>query len=179
MPTLYYYILYASVFVLATLTIRNYLKSKQLIKLLLSLFLLGLVLLFVLRGPLAPTDTVAKSGSLQETLFLVALYLFMVFGMLSHYMYTFFMKEKAERKKFDLGVFLAPVFASPLIFIPLLGAFQQANVDLQENAAAKYMIFLVAYENGFFWREYFSNRQKETSKGKEEKSSKNQGSEKS
>lgn len=163
--------------VLAILTVRNYLKSKRLIKLIASLFLLGLVVLFVHRGPLAPTDTIAKSGSLQETLFIVALYLFMTFGMLSHYMYTYFIREKAQRTKFDLGVFLAPIFTSPIIFIPLLGAFQQANVDLQENAAAKYMIFLVAYENGFFWREFFKNRQKEVSKSKDDKSSENQQSE--
>ena len=55
---------------------------------------------------------------------------------------------------------LAPVLASPIIFIPLLASQQNADLDLSRFDIPRFMIFLVAFENGFFWREYFDNRKK-------------------
>ena len=58
-------------------------------------------------------------------------------------------------------MFIAPVFASPIVFIPLLTAFQNANVDLNRLTVPKLLIFFVAYQNGFFWKEFFDLKQRE------------------
>jgi predicted outer membrane repeat protein len=43
------------------------------------------------------------------------------------------------------------------IFIPFLATFQNANFEL-ETFSAKLLFFFVAFENGFFWKEFFNNR---------------------
>jgi hypothetical protein len=64
--------------------------------------------------------------------------------------------------KFDFGMFVAPVFASPIVFIPLLAALQNtpAITGTQGFSAVNLMVFFVAFENGFFWKEYFDHRRK-------------------
>ncbi len=93
--------------------------------------------------------------------FVIVLYLCMLLGMLAQYGHTRYSRPKRRRRKFDLGVFFAPVCASPIVFIPLLAALQNADIDLMKLTAAKMMVFFVAFENGFFWKDYFDNRQKE------------------
>ena len=94
-------------------------------------------------------------GDNNEVIFIIVLYVIMVFGMLASYAFQHFSKEKAERKEWDFGLFLAPVFVSPVIFIPLLTAFQQAGSD-----SPRMMMFLVAFQNGFLWKEYFDHKRK-------------------
>jgi hypothetical protein len=55
---------------------------------------------------------------------------------------------------------LLPMLASPLVFIPLLGAFQNAPVDLMSLTLPKFMVFFVAFQNGFFWKEVVDNFRK-------------------
>ncbi len=112
-----------------------------------------------------PEEPVVKGSGSNEIYFVIILYFFMLLGMAAHYAYTYFSRPKKERKKFDPGLFVAPVFASPIIFIPLLAALQNAEIDLQNLTAAKTMVFFVAFENGFFWKEYFDNRRKEKEDG--------------
>jgi hypothetical protein len=68
---------------------------------------------------------------------------------------------RPNRQPFDLGTFLAPMLVSPIVFIPLLSAFQSIDVDLANLATPKLMIFLVTFENGFFWKAFFDNRRRE------------------
>jgi hypothetical protein len=98
----------------------------------------------------------------NEVYFVIILYGCMLLGMLAHYLYTRFGQPKAERRKakFDVGMFIAPVFASPIVFIPLLAALQNTVENLQVLTATKMMVFFVAFENGFFWKEYFDHRLK-------------------
>ena len=98
-------------------------------------------------------------GANNEVYFIIVLYLFMVLGMFASYAYRHFSREKAERKQWDFGLFIAPVFVSPIIFIPLLTAFQQAD-----NDSPRMMIFLVAFQNGFLWKEYFDQKRKKVIK---------------
>lgn len=101
----------------------------------------------------------AGRGPTHEVYFVIVLYVCMVLGMLAQYVHTRLEQPKRKRKKFDFGVFIAPVLASPIVFIPLLAALQNAVVDELKNlTAAKLMIFFVAFENGFFWKEYFDYR---------------------
>jgi hypothetical protein len=53
-----------------------------------------------------------------------------------------------------------PVLASPIVFIPLLASLQNADPDLSRIDVPGFMIFVVAFENGFFWKEYFDNRKR-------------------
>ena len=94
----------------------------------------------------------------DQPAFAFVLYLCMVLGMLAHAAYVRFEQPKAQRPPFDWGAFLAPLFASPIVFIPLLAALQNANVDLEHLTAPRLMVFFVAFENGFFWKEYFDHR---------------------
>ncbi len=104
-------------------------------------------------GFLTP-EPVAR-GDNSEVYFIIVLYVIMVLGMLASYAFQHFSKEKAERKEWDFGLFLAPVFVSPVIFIPLLTAFQQAGSN-----SPRMMMFLVAFQNGFLWKEYFDHKRK-------------------
>ena len=85
----------------------------------------------------------------------------MLLGMLAQYGYNYFVTPKSDRKAFDLGVFIAPVFASPVVFIPLLAALQNADIDLTALTIPRMMVFLVAFQNGFFWKDFF-DRQRQT-----------------
>jgi hypothetical protein len=115
------------------------------------------LLLRILFGFPAPRVTVAKSANSDLALG-VALFLFMVFGMLAQYLFDHFSAPQRERNRFDWGLFLAPVFASPVVFIPLLAAFQNADIDLAHHTPARFMVYLAAFQNGFFWREIFDKQ---------------------
>jgi hypothetical protein len=138
-------------------------KDRNLRRLVLQLLLLaGLV--FVLhailgfpKALLRPEDATISKGSEAAAadwpIYVIA-YLSMVAGMFCQYFYTLFSKEAAQRPLFDLGSFVAPLFVSPIIFVPLcsiLGVGEHAETG-------RYMIFLVAFENGFFFKGYFDLR---------------------
>lgn len=95
----------------------------------------------------------------------IVLYLCMLLGMVSHSLYARLEQPKKKRPHFDFGLFIAPVFASPIVFIPLISALQNADVDLMKLTTPKLMIFFLAFENGFFWKEYFDNRRRSTTEG--------------
>lgn len=101
---------------------------------------------------LAPGATQTR-GTTEEVVSVVLCYLSMVTGMLAEYAYA--QAERGERRlKFDLMSFLMPVFASPIIFIPLL----TIATDVAAGGAftrARLMIYLVAFQNGFFWKGVF------------------------
>jgi hypothetical protein len=55
--------------------------------------------------------------------------------------------------------FVAPILVSPIVFIPLFTMF--ADIDFAGPfTSAKFMIYLVAFQNGFFWRSFFEERMK-------------------
>ncbi len=96
----------------------------------------------------------------NDIYFVIILYGFMVFGMLAQSAYSRFEKPKDQRPEFDIGLFIAPIFASPIVFLPLLASMQNAEIDLERLTTARIMVFFVAFENGFFWKDFFDNRQK-------------------
>lgn len=107
----------------------------------------------------APASRTGEASN--DIYFVIWLYAFMLLGMLAQYGHARFSRPQRTRKKFDLGLFLAPVFASPIIFIPLFAALQNSVSDVNTRV----MTFLVAFENGFFWKEYFDHRRAEKEKG--------------
>ena len=86
----------------------------------------------------------------------------MLLGMLAHWLYVWLETPQRKRPAFDLGLFLGPVLASPIIFIPLLASLQNTDLNLSQIDIPRFMVFVVAFENGFFWKEYFDNRKKKT-----------------
>jgi hypothetical protein len=89
----------------------------------------------------------------------------MLLGMGAQFLYRHFEQPQRKRRKFDWGVFLAPVSASPIVFLPLLASFQNSEVDLSKLDVPRLMIFFVAFQNGFFWKEHFDQRQREAERG--------------
>lgn len=124
----------------------------------LAVFVLFLNILF--NFPFSNTGVIAK-GPREDLLLASALYLCMLLGMFSQFLYRHFERPKRWRTRWDCGVFLAPIFASPIVFIPLLAAFQGAGIDLKQLTAARLMIFFVAFQNGFFWKEFFDRKKQE------------------
>jgi hypothetical protein len=148
----------AGLFVLAA---RNFLRSKKIGPILLWIAVLstcggGYVALFR-----STSQIQLKGDQPHEGAFVVILYICMLAGMAANYLYGRFASPERSRQPFDLGNFLAPILVSPIVFIPLLGAFQSVYVDLANLTATKLMIFFVTFENGFFWKEFFDNRQRE------------------
>src|SRR5688572_28294461 len=111
---------------------------------------------------LAPRN-VATIGSVAETAAIVFCYLAMIFGMMAEYFYTQAERlqhvEAGKRKlEFDLLSFLMPVFASPIVFIPLLTLTSDVAAGGGAFSRAKVMVYLVAFQNGFFWKSFFEQR---------------------
>ena len=81
----------------------------------------------------------------------------MLLGMMAEYGYA-----KAERGDtsftFELLPFLMPIFASPIVFIPLLSLMTEDAMSGGAFTRAKLMVYLVAFQNGFFWKSFFEQR---------------------
>lgn len=92
---------------------------------------------------------------------ILILYICMLLGMACSYFYDLFSKTGPGRPRFTARRFLAPLFVSPIVFIPLFGAFQNSEIDLAALTLPKYMVFFVAFENGFLWKQAFDNRSTE------------------
>jgi hypothetical protein len=85
------------------------------------------------------------------------MFMCMVLGMAAEYLYHY-LDAPPEKRRFDLGSFFKRFLVSPLVFMPLAASLKNANFDLNQFSAARLMIFLVAFENGFLWRGYFSRK---------------------
>jgi hypothetical protein len=107
---------------------------------------------------LVPSVVETKDG-LDETASIVFCYLSMVFGMIAQYFY--FQMERGNRKfEFDWMTFLMPIFASPIVFIPLLTLASEVAIG-GAFTREKLMVYLVAFQNGFFWKSFFEQRRGE------------------
>ena len=92
------------------------------------------------------------------------MYVCMLAGMAAEYLYHYFDASPSQPRKFELGTFVKPFLVSPLIFMPLAASLQGANQDFSNFDAPRLMVFLVAFENGFLWRGYFSRKLAESVK---------------
>lgn len=108
-------------------------------------------------------DTVESKGTVDETAPVVFCYLAMLLGMFAEYGYS--QAEHGHTKlTFALMDFLMPIFASPIVFIPLL----TITADMSDGGAftrSKLMVYLVAFQNGFFWKSFFEQRRKTVEEG--------------
>lgn len=121
----------------------------------------AVILLNTVFGFPFPTAAIAARGAGGGGT-AILLYLAMVAGMFAHGLFGRFSRPMAIRPPFDLGLLLAPVFASPIVFIPLLVALENADFSSRDFTTAQLMLFLVSFQNGFFWKEFFDNRSART-----------------
>jgi formate hydrogenlyase subunit 3/multisubunit Na+/H+ antiporter MnhD subunit len=100
----------------------------------------------------AKGETNADAGPL-----VLALFISMVLGMGAEYLYHY-LDSKPQETKFDWRTFVKPFLVSPMVFVPLAASLQNAKVDLSSFNIPLLMLFLVAFENGFLWRGYFTRK---------------------
>jgi hypothetical protein len=105
-----------------------------------------------------PDNNIEAKGAVQEGVAVALCYLSMLLGMVAQY---FFRQAEggAKKFKFEPVEFLMPILASPIVFIPLL----TITADMAFSGAftkAKLMVYLVSFQNGFFWKSFFEQRQK-------------------
>lgn len=105
----------------------------------------------------ATFPTAIGSRGDAETAALVVSYVAMVLGMAAHYVYA-----KAEAGETTLRIewmpFLMPILASPIVFIPLVTIAGEVGTDGSLFSRARLMVYLVAFQNGFFWKHFFDQR---------------------
>ena len=149
-----------SLLVLLLLACYRYTQTKNMRAFLLQTAVLVLYVAFLHALFDFPFDVLvaSRAGEASENIYtMIALYACMLLGMFAQYGYTRFSQPQRKRKKIDRGLFLAPFFLSPIIFSPLLGALQNAEIDLNRLDALRLMTFIVAFEHGFFWKVYFDH----------------------
>ena len=124
----------------------------------LLVLLLYLALLhFAFGFPSPPTDFAKGGADTDVGPVVLALFIFMLLGMGAEYLYHY-LDAKPEGTKFDWRSFVKPFLVSPLVFVPLAASLQNAKVDLSRFDIPLLMLFLVAFENGFLWRGYFTRK---------------------
>jgi hypothetical protein len=119
----------------------------------------------VLAGAIFPLafpdpDIEFKGPATQETVAVGFCYFSMLLGMAAQYCYK--QVERGDTKfTFEPMEFLMPIFASPIVFIPLL----TLTTDIALSGPftkSKLMVYLVAFQNGFFWKSFFEERRQKT-----------------
>jgi cyanate permease len=117
--------------------------------------LLALAAAFAIVRLLAP-GAVQTRGSVDEAAAIAFCYASMLLGMMAEYVYA--QAERGNRKlEFNLLEFLMPVFASPIVFIPLLTLTSEVAAG-GAFTRAKVMVYFIAFQNGFFWKSFFEQR---------------------
>jgi len=112
-------------------------------------------------GALAKGPSQLTEASHSEAPLVFALFVMMVLGMFADYLYSYLDAPKGSLE-FEWRSFLKPIVVSPLVFVPLAGSLQNENVDLSHFSIPVFMLFLVAFENGFLWRGYFERKLKDS-----------------
>jgi hypothetical protein len=146
---------------LVTLAVFQFVRHRRVRPFLVQLAVLVVLLLFLRYSFGFPRSIPESRGS--ESAMIVVLFTSMLVGMLAHWLFDWLQVPRRQREPFDVGPFLAPLLASPIVFLPLLASLQNANLDFAILDTPRFMVLLVAFENGFFWREYFENRRKRAS----------------
>ena len=100
----------------------------------------------------AYVEPVEAKGAVHETLAVVFCYSAMVLGMVAQYAYN---QARTRDFQFDPAAFFMPIFVSPIVFIPLLTVVADVHTT-GALAQPKLMVYLIAFQNGFFWRSFFA-----------------------
>ena len=123
--------------------------------------LVGLVSTGVWYSTPAPFET--RGDDTQQIAAVAICYIAMLLGMMAEYVYA--QAEKGQQKlTFAPMTFVMPILASPIVFIPLLTIAAEVNAP-GILSQAKLMVYLVAFQNGFFWKSFFEQRRRQNAEG--------------
>lgn len=123
--------------------------------------LVGLVSTGVWYSTPGPFET--RGDDTPQIAAVVICYIAMLLGMMAEYVYA--QAEKGqERLTFTAMTFVMPILASPIVFIPLLTIAAEINAP-GILSQSKLMVYLVAFQNGFFWKSFFEQRRREIAEG--------------
>jgi len=90
---------------------------------------------------------------------LTALFVSMLLGMAASTLKQRIDTPRRHRKKGTWEEFIYPVLVSPMIFVPLLALFDQTpGLQVAKLSAPRLMLFFIAFENGFLWKQYYASR---------------------
>jgi hypothetical protein len=93
-----------------------------------------------------------------ETAAVVIAYVAMLLGMMAQYVYV--QGERGDKKiTFELMPFIMPILASPIVFIPLVSIAGEVGAG-GAFTRQKLMVYLVAFQNGFFWKHFFDQHRR-------------------
>jgi hypothetical protein len=110
-------------------------------------------------------------SAVDETVPLVICYVAMIAGMAAQYAYA--MAERVSRGEprghFEWLTFVMPILVSPIVFIPLLTLTSELGAG-GAFTRARLMAYLVAFQNGFFWKQLFEQRRQSVAVGHERNS---------
>jgi hypothetical protein len=84
---------------------------------------------------------------------------FMYLAMLAGIVAQFFFFQDANGS-FEFRPLVKPILASPIVFIPLVSAYQGTGVSNSIFTISDLMIILVSFQNGFFWKMIFDRQHK-------------------
>ena len=122
-------------------------------------FIVGLLLVIgvsVVAAILLRTHETMDSGAQAVPWGTVGLlYVAMIAGMVAQYFYFH------SRRKFRWRAFIKPFLASPIVFMPLVSAYQKALTSLEAFELGDLMLLCVAFQNGFFWKVIFDKREEQ------------------
>ena len=121
----------------------------------LVLLLVGALIVYAV----SPTATITR-GDEANGVTLVISYVAMLLGMAAHYFYAQ-ADRGAKKVKFQWLAFLMPILASPIVFIPLVSIAGEVPAVGGAFTHAKVMVYLVAFQNGFFWKHFFERQKQE------------------
>jgi H+/Cl- antiporter ClcA len=110
----------------------------------------AVVLLNLATGFPAETHRVAFGPGWPPELVLGFMFLAVVAGMVGHYAFH-------RRGGFSWNSFARPLVASPIVLLPLIGSLQGAALETVQVVS----FVILAYQNGFFWREVLKDARKE------------------
>ena len=96
---------------------------------------------------------VESKGSGTAWSMIVLMYVAMLLGVIAQAYYF------AEANSWpSVASWLKPMLASPIIFLPLVSSYQMSISDLSSFSLVEFMILLVAFQNGFFWKTVFDRQ---------------------
>lgn len=98
------------------------------------------ITVFLVFRPFSGLQSFGPSPVLLVAMILVAI----ILGTCAEYLFSL------GRKKFSWYKMIRPTLISPILLLPLVGLLQKSN---ELDALATISLLLVAFQNGFFWRE--------------------------
>ena len=159
--------LFTSFFILVSLLLsfHSYLLSKNVRYLIINSIVLILCFIILYKYYYINEIPIPKgqgATSVETYLTIGLCFIAMISGMVCHFLFFHYILPKKERDKVkkDWGRIIAPICVSPIVFIPVVTLLQNAKIDFANPSIANITQFLIAFENGFFWKEIFDNRMK-------------------